>query len=322
MKFNFIMNQEEKKSYLNQLNMYLTKEKEKCEEFKDNKFFITTKDFIDELEKNVCMEKLDEDAVSFDRRAKKYLNFVEAYRLARYQYSKYSDKRKSMVEGVYSAMIAEIIKEKKKKVFDNIRIMDVGCGPSRMGMEMAEIFENASIDLFDFSIINLFLAQKIISGNQFVHLPYRSFCDDLDKTSQSDIDLLSIKGIGAKNVNFNIIDLSKGLERIDNNSYEIITATHSLNLLPDPKKVILELIDKLNEDGILVISDLLGWKEDRDEKRRIFSDRSSFYQFFDKLETVEIIEFYSGGPYCEEVNQERVDQYINHLIVLKKVKIV
>ena len=139
--------------------------------------------------------------------------------------------------------------------------MDVGCGPSRLGLELSGMFKNAKVDLFDFSE-----------------------------------------------------DVTKAVDK----KYDMIVASHSINLFIDPQKTIEQLVSCLKTDGVMVMADLFGWKEDREKERRVFYDGESFGRYMKELDTVEVIDVFRVGPYCEEVNAERIDSYVSHIVVLEK----
>lgn len=74
--------------------------KKKCEQNNENIYFKVNARYIQEIEELLSKENRnnsDVDFVNFDDKTIKYLDFVEAYRLTRYQFSRYSDIHKSSV---------------------------------------------------------------------------------------------------------------------------------------------------------------------------------------------------------------------------------
>ena len=102
--------------------------------------------------------------------------------------------------------------------------------------------------------------------------------------------------------------------------FDVITSVHSVNLLTDPLYTIERMTQALNPGGILVISDLLGWKENRDNSRRIFSCAESMRRELQNISGITLVHYEQGGPYCEWMNDERYDIYTNHLFILVKDK--
>ena len=302
---------EYKDAYLHQLKGYLVKELAYCQN-NSNEYTKITIEYIKEIITGLP-GFANSDADVYDvhgyvKRDFKYNDFIEAYRLIKYQYSKYSNRNYSLVEGVYSSIVLEILKNQLTEV---CHVLDCGCGPSRLTYELSTFYKNADFVLLDFSYLNLFFANKLLKREGFLSIPSKSF-------GATDVEHIKI---ASKYVN----KLSSYIFNLDNLStdtfdykFDIITASHSINLLSDPLKTINTMTNMLKKGGIMVISDLLGWKENRDVARRVFYNRESFFEKISAIPGISVLHKESGGPYCEEVNAERYDIYTNHFIVLRR----
>lgn len=302
---------EYKNEYLHELKSYLVKELDYCNHNSNGYSKLTIeyiKEILSELPEKIGTD-VDNDYVhGYAKRDFKYNNFIEAYRLIKYQYSKYSNRYFSLVEGVYASIILEILKQKKTEVRN---VLDCGCGPSRLTYELSTFYQDACFDLLDFSYINLFFANKILKQKGCFLIPSKSFGSD-------DIEHIEIATKSVDKLNsyiFNLDDLS--VDTFDY-KFDIITASHTVNLLSDPLKTVNTMVKILNKGGIMVIADLLGWKENRDMSRRVFYNREVFFEKISAISGVTVLHKESGGPYCEEVNAERYDIYTNHFIVLQR----
>ncbi len=301
-----------RESYLYQLKEYLDKEQQYCLS-NPNGYSKITIPYINEIKNEIdsFFPKESEKEKAPDRYEKrdfKYNDFIEAYRLIKYQYSKYSNTYKSLVEGVYSSVVLEILKNKPQTVHN---ILDCGCGPSRLTYELSCFYPEADFTLLDFSYINLFFAEKLLTSGQDLVIPVKAF-------ESSDINNIIIKTKTIKKLNRYIFNLDELSPDSFNNKFDIITASHSVNLLTDPLKTVSVMARLLKPNGIMVISDLLGWKENRNNLRRVFYNKECFFEKISKIPDLTVLHKESGGPYCEEVNAERYDFYTNHFIVLRK----
>jgi SAM-dependent methyltransferase len=245
---------------------------------------------------------------AFERRAIKYVDMLESYRLAKYQYGKYSDRQRSLSEGVYASIALAATKHLIGK--EKPLIADIGSGTSRFTYELIDTFPEARFELYDFSITNLHLARKLLSSGETCRIPARS-CKD----TGADTELLSIPGKTSDNIQFTVCDLEQCIP-YRSEAYDLINATHSVNLLARPDEVVADLADHLKPGGLLLVSDLLGWKEDRPLEKRSWPNGRAFAETFNKLDGTSTC--WQGGPYIEEHNDERQDHYVCHFAAFKK----
>lgn len=299
-------------TYIDFLIKYLENELKYCDS-NPNLYSETTKSHACFLLENLnkIAQNLPKDVQSYKKRDMKYNDFVEAYRLAKYQYSKYSQLKKSLTEGVYSTIVLEILKHMPNNS-SALKFLDCGCGPSRTVYELSSIYKNAEFTLLDFSLINLYFAYTLISSGNKLSIPTRNF------TPSNDCFLLNIAGKKQDNVNYHVFNMDEFGPEIFDTKFDVITSVHSVNLLTDPLYTIKCMVQALNPGGILVISDLLGWKENRENRRRVFSCADSMVFELEKIPNITLIHYEQGGPYCEWMNDERYDVYTNHLFILKK----
>lgn len=299
-------------SYLVYLVDYLEKEKKYISN-NTNKYSVITSAYLDDLLSNLGKTNgcLINNSSEYKKRDMKYNDFVEAYRLIKYQYSKYSNVAKSLTEGVYSTIVLEILRN-KINVDDSLSFLDCGCGPSRITYELSDFYKNSNFTLLDFSLINLYFAYSLISSGINVRIPTRQFDGD------DDCCVLDISAKQNKNVKYRVFNMDNFKSDSFDKKFDVITAVHSINLLTNPIETITQMSGALKKNGILLVSDLLGWKENRENDRRIFYSGDKMRTELEKIPGLRLIHYENGGPYCEWVNDERYDMYINHMFVLKK----
>lgn len=296
--------------YLNELKCYLNNEAIYCKKNKNEYSTITLK-YINEILDDQNFHYITPNIVQrkYNARDFKYNNFIESYRLIKYQYSKYSNLHESLVDGVYSSIVLEILKNTLKHNITNI--LDCGSGPSRLTYELSFFFPKASFTLLDFSYINLFFAKKLLTQGGTLSVPYKAFND-------RDTEIMAIRNKNIASIYPFVFNLDNLGEATFQNNFDIITSCHCVNLLSNPLKTIKEMANLLRKGGILVISDLLGWKENRETLRRVFYNKKEFFSKISAIRGLKPLHIETGGPYCEKVNAERFDIYTNHFIVLKK----
>lgn len=308
----------ERKAYFSCLNEYLCGEILRAKQNQENLYFSQAKKDLEEILSTYSYEATP-TRNHFERRAIKYVDILESYKLVKYQFSKYSNLKKSLSEAVYSTIALEAVRNLKDYKEKRLNMADIGCGPSRFTYEMIDFFPNAKIGLYDFSVTNLFLAQKLLCSGKEVLVPTRNL-RTIGDTARGDIGdtiLIRIPAKKSKNISFNLCNFENRLPLRDN-SYDLINSTHCINLLSNPNRFIMKLLRKLKSNGVLIISDLLGWKEDRPKDKRKFFDGIEFYNFFSKLKRTKILNYWYGGPYIEELNSERQDYHINHMVILRR----
>ena len=299
-------------TYLEYLIRYLEEELDYCNNNK-NVYSESTKKHIMFLLDNIKKIHLKPSTIkkSFNKRDMKYNNFVEAYRLAKYQYSKYSQLQKGYTDAVYSTIVLEILRQ-KPETNAPMKFLDCGCGPSRVVYELSDFYKNSEFLLLDFSLINLYFAHTLISSGEKLSVPTRNFVPD------SDCFLMQITSKERHNVNYRVFNMDDFSPEAFDTKFDVITTVHSVNLLTDPLRTVKNMTRALKPGGILVISDLLGWKENRENSRRIFSCADVMKKTLLSIPDTQMIHYEQGGPYCEWMNDERYDIYTNHLFILKK----
>ncbi|WNQ09661.1 hypothetical protein MJA45_18775 [Paenibacillus aurantius] len=325
MKIELCLPDDRKVEYINHISNYLMRTQKECNTNINHRYFQITNEYLNEI--RLCLGEIifpdanEESIKSFsgDSKALKYLNITEAYRLIRYQYSRYSQHKQSYTDGVYSSFIAEILRYMHRNIEKSISILDAGSGPSRLAYELSSIFTNSKIDLIDYSIFNLFFAWKLICSGEDVRIPYRIFRDIWEVGEDySDTEVMTITSKANNNIFFKVNDLNDIQWDNEDGFYDLIVSNHALNLTVNPKRVSEKLIDVTRQDGFILISDLLGWKENRPISRRDFPDGAEMLNYFKLNKRVRVVDYFSGGPYLEEVSAERYNFYKNHLIILQK----
>jgi SAM-dependent methyltransferase len=323
LKIEILMSRDERLSYCSLVDEYLQQLIVECEEQDGHVYFQTTLAFARELRTLLGqsdyfqLERGRDTELTGGRKAVKYIDFMRAYRLVKYQYSRYSQLRRSYTEAVYASFVAETLRFMHHKCGEQLKIMDAGCGPSRLTYEYTDLFPHSEIHLYDYSIVNLYFAWRLISSGKGLKVPYRIFSNG-EPLAAPDTALLHIPPKTNPNVLYRICDLSRHEFLEAKDPYDLIVANHSINLTFSPKQTIERLVGQMKPGGYMILSDLLGWKESRPLSSRDFPDGHSFYYYFRNHPQLNVLDYFMGGPYCEEVNEERMDTYVNHFIVLQK----
>lgn len=104
----------------------------------------------------------------------------------------------------------------KLNIYENIKVLDLGCGPGQLIHEMSHTFNNLIITGIDFS-------EKMIEMSQN-------------------------KNPKAKHIKLDADELYKLKDK-----YDLIICTHSLPYYKEPGKILMELSKLLNDDGRLLI---------------------------------------------------------------------
>ncbi len=104
----------------------------------------------------------------------------------------------------------------KLSINENIKVLDLGCGPGQLIHEMSLMFNNLIITGIDFSEKMLEMSQR--------------------------------KNPNAKHIKLNADELYKLKDK-----YDLIICTHSLPYYKEPNKILMELNKMLNDDGRLLI---------------------------------------------------------------------
>lgn len=324
----FLLSPDDTKSYLGYLHEVLASEIEtiSAEGFISLGFASTILSDLKEIDNIVCskLKQLDHTKISKERefkysndnKVKKYFDWVEIFRLIKFQFSRYSNLKRSYTEAAYSTVPLMIINHLEHGTGGKLKILDAGCGPGRILLELSKLFPQSDLLGVDYSLPMLYFADKILKGTDEVRIPIRKM-GRFEETVDKDYTYLTLPGFGRKNINLGVVNLSEE-PPFQDGEFDLITAVNSLNLLKDPSKSFGDLLRVLKRGGLVVIADLLGWKLDRELERRVFADGARFYSYFEKLKDVEILDYFYGGPYCEEYNEERMDVFTQHIICLRR----
>jgi 5-histidylcysteine sulfoxide synthase/putative 4-mercaptohistidine N1-methyltranferase len=140
------------------------------------------------------------------------------------------------------------------------RAMDIGCAVGRSGFELTRYFDH--VDALDFSTRFILNAINLRENGMIRYL----IDDEGELTSLrefrvADLDL----GDKANNVEFSQGDACNLKPKYSN--YDLIFAGNLIDRLYDPKAFLLDMVDRINTGGLLVITSPYTWLEEYTEKQ-------------------------------------------------------
>lgn len=243
----------------------------------------------------------------YERKIEKYTSWIEVLRLIKYQYGRYSDLHKSYSEGLYSTLCmlcATYLQNSRKK-----EIAVVGCGPGRTVADIAIMYPHCMVYGLDYSLLSLVVAKKILgdSDGDF-YIPYRDTNNESSITS-----IMSIRSLGLHNVRLGLFDLMD----VNSNQYDLIVCSNTVNLMPDHKIAVANLASMLNENGIIIFADLVGWRMDRSVSQTKMHSMKAIITLFEENE-FDTLDYFKGGPYVEDETEDTKTEYMEYFYVGRK----
>ncbi len=239
-----------------------------------------------------------------DRKKDKYTQWVEVMRLALFQYERFATGGLALSEGLYATLVALAATWGGNELR---KIVVLGCGPGRTVLDFSRIYQSCEIEGLDYSLFSLMLAEKIICGTNSVPILRRNVLSD-DYS-----EVLNIPGMNRKNVSFGLIDL--GIDSIPKS--DMIICSNVLNLLPNHSFAIDQMFQSLNNGGILILADLLGWRLDREAERKVIRTSQKLIASFEKA-GFDTLEHFEGVPYIESESADQFVFYKEHFYVGRK----
>lgn len=260
---------------------------------------------ISELEKKYIITN-EPDKYIVGRKTEKYTKWVEVMRLTLFQYERFTEKKSAKSEALYSTLCSLALLWGDR---DIKKIVVPGCGPGRTVLDFARLYPDAEVLGLDYSLLSLVIGNEIICGNSNNKLLQR------DISAGNDISrVYNIKGFGLENVKLGVINLATSqIPKCD-----MIVCSNTVNLLPNQEEVIQGFCEALNENGIIIFADLLGWRLDREAGNRAIYDDESMISIFERNGIVTLDSF-SGVPYVEAESGDQFVYYNEHFYVGKKV---
>ena len=262
-------------------------------------------DAIMQLEQlKTCEEKIafEQNSVSLEMKTEKYTHWVETMRLAFFQYSRFTEKKYARSEALYSTLCSLAM------TWDNGKARDIvvpGCGPGRSVLDLARLYPTANVIGLDYSLLALMLGDQIVCGNGETYLLQRAI-DSGERISR----LYTVKGFGLANASFGITNLiSCPIPACD-----MMICSNTVNLLPDHKDAVKKIADAIRPEGIVVFADLVGWRLDRQRKRRQLYDDVSIKNTFEECGFI-TLDMFSGVPYIESESDDQETCYNEHFYV-------
>lgn len=241
-----------------------------------------------------------------DRKTEKYTDWVEVMRLASFQYERFSQRQRAKSEGLYATLLALASTWGSKQKFQ--RILIPGCGPGRSVLDFARAFPTTQVDGLDYSVLSLILGDQIVCSSNETQLLRR------DVHSQEDISqILTISGFGLNNANFYLCDLVT----FDLPLCDMIVCSNTLNLLPNHYASSQKISNTLRPGGLLIFADLVGWRLDREPKRRILRNNQTIRDTFESFGMI-TLDMFDGVPYIESESDDQNTIYNEHFYVARK----
>lgn len=259
---------------------------------------------ISELEKKYTITS-NEDTYIVGRKTEKYTKWVEVMRLALFQYERFTEKKSAKSEALYSTLCSLALLWGNR---DIKKIVVPGCGPGRTVLDFARLYPNAEVLGLDYSLLSLVIGNEIICGNGNNQLLQRdvSAGDDISR-------VYNIEGFGLENVKLGVINLvTNQIPKCD-----MIVCSNTVNLLPNQEEVLQGFCQALSENGIIIFSDLLGWRLDREAGNRVIYDDESMISLFERNGIVTLDSF-SGVPYVEAESEDQFVYYNEHFYAGRK----
>jgi 5-histidylcysteine sulfoxide synthase/putative 4-mercaptohistidine N1-methyltranferase len=147
----------------------------------------------------------------------------------------------------------------KNYIKHNSKALDIGCATGRLSFELAKYFKK--VDGIDFS--SRFI-QVGITLKQNKDIKYKSFTEGKLYEQKS----INIKDLGYENIKNNV-DFFQGDAcnlKAHFNSYDMIIGTNLIDRLYDPKLFLYSIKNRLNKDGILILTSPYTWLEEYTKK--------------------------------------------------------
>lgn len=156
----------------------------------------------------------------------------------------------------FSISISKIV---QKYMTNSIKALDIGCATGRLSFELARYFN--SVDGIDFSTKFIQVGVKLKQNQTITYKDMKEGDIYIQKTI--DIDSIGYKDIKDK-VSFWQGDACNLKPNF--NSYDMITATNLIDRLYSPKLFLDDIKNRLNKDGILIITSPYTWLEEYTKK--------------------------------------------------------
>lgn len=238
-----------------------------------------------------------------DRKTIKYTEWPEVMRLAFFQYERFTARKKATSEGLYAALLAIAQTWCDHKEYKNIVIP--GCGPGRSVLDFARAYPEAQVKGLDYSLLSLIIADRIICGNGKQPILRR------DVHSQNLIsENLWVQGFELANAELLLCDMTK--DKLPQG--DLVVCSNTINLLPDHRAAVQSLVKSINQGGILIYADLIGWRIDRNKSRTILQNDAAIRKEFEAV-GMTTLDMFSGVPYIETQSDDQKCIYDEHIYV-------
>ncbi len=141
-----------------------------------------------------------------------------------------------------------------------LKALDIGCATGRSTLELATQFE--SVTGLDFSARFIGAAEKIRSEGEISYM----IPTEGDLTEQKKIDLPDYLKKVVERVDFQQGDACNLKPSFK--EYDLVTAFNLIDRLYDPEKFLCDITERINRDGILVLSSPYTWQEEYTPKKK------------------------------------------------------
>lgn len=238
-----------------------------------------------------------------DRKTEKYTEWPEVMRLAFFQYEKFTTRKKATSEGLYATLLALAQIWGNSERYENIVVL--GCGPGRSVLDFARAYPKAQVKGLDYSLLSLIIADKIICSKGGQTILRRDV-----HSSNLISEKLFVQGFGLTNVELLLGDMIK--DKCPKG--DLVICSNTINLLPDHSAAVRSLVESINQDGILIYADLVGWRIDRNKERTILQNDEAIRKEFESV-GMTTLDSFSGVPYIETESDDQRCIYDEHIYV-------
>ena len=134
---------------------------------------------------------------------------------------------------------------------EKYKILDIGCGVGRTASDYARFFKNSKVTGIDSASLMIDMARKINTTNQTLSIDMR----------RVGLGTLNIKCSEIKNVSFKKTDLLSFGKKIQNGTFDIVTAVNVIDRAENVRVVFETVFEILKTGGVFIASTPLNFSE-------------------------------------------------------------
>jgi ubiquinone/menaquinone biosynthesis C-methylase UbiE len=240
-------------------------------------------------------------------RGAEYQRETTLNRMVRYIYGPYTSLREGYSEALYATLTRLGI-----DLPGDAKILDVGTGSGRLVAEYARIAPTGIVVGLDIAYASAVTAQRIVCSNDDYPFFYRKSGTDMPYFAQA-----NLPGFGMTNARFLVADVQH--LPLAPAQFDAIVSTNAINLTPDPRFTLDQLISLLRPGGSLIIGDLFLWRLETPLSRRCFPCREAMSDYL-RQRGLTIQQELGQLPYINYWHEERQNVWRAHVISAKKLR--